>query len=339
MKKNLTSSAIDRQNIINNPYALEEIEKAIGIKGAIFEGILRFTKKQIAEFFEIDQRTVDNYLKRNKEELRKNGYEVLRGNRLKQFKLAIRKVVDNDTDFVTKTTALGIFDFRTFLNLGMLLKESNVAVELRQTILDIVIDTINKRSGGSTKYINQRDRDFVVTFFKNEDYRKGFTDALRDYVDMGNFKYPLYTDKIYKNIFREKADEYRKILKLSPKDDVRKSLYSEVLLLVSSFEYGFTELLKAEYCKKQRKLSAWEAEAIFQYFVTQPHWKPLVEDARSKMASRDLCFRDALHLQLEEYLSTVSREDFEKFLGSSSMNVEEQLQQFQDVFKRLKERK
>jgi hypothetical protein len=31
---------------------------------------------------------------------------------------------------------------------------------------------------------------------------------------MGNFKYAVYTDKIYVSIFREKSKEYRKILRL-----------------------------------------------------------------------------------------------------------------------------
>jgi len=33
MSKNLTNSPLERQNIMNNQYALIEIEKAIGIKG------------------------------------------------------------------------------------------------------------------------------------------------------------------------------------------------------------------------------------------------------------------------------------------------------------------
>jgi len=32
MKKDLTTSEVDRQNILNNPYALAEIEKAADIK-------------------------------------------------------------------------------------------------------------------------------------------------------------------------------------------------------------------------------------------------------------------------------------------------------------------
>lgn len=38
MRKDLTTSATDRQNVLNNPYALAEIEKAAGIQGIRFEG-------------------------------------------------------------------------------------------------------------------------------------------------------------------------------------------------------------------------------------------------------------------------------------------------------------
>lgn len=42
----------------------------------------------------------------------------------------------------TKTTVLGVFDFRAFLNMTMLLSESDKARALRQLMLDIVIDLI-----------------------------------------------------------------------------------------------------------------------------------------------------------------------------------------------------
>jgi hypothetical protein len=38
MNKVLTNSAIDRQNILSNPYAVAEIERAAGIRGIPFEG-------------------------------------------------------------------------------------------------------------------------------------------------------------------------------------------------------------------------------------------------------------------------------------------------------------
>lgn len=187
-KKDLTVSQVDRQNILNNPYALQEIEKATRIKGIPFEGKTVVLKEQVSAFFEVTPRTIDNYIEKFGEELRQNGYEVLRGNRLKSLKLEISRQGVNETDFVTKTTVLGVFGFRAFINIGMLIGESERARLLRQMILDIVIDTINQRSGGGTKYINQRDEDFLLSWFQEENYRKEFTDALKNYVDMGNFK-------------------------------------------------------------------------------------------------------------------------------------------------------
>ncbi|RZB31988.1 MAG: hypothetical protein SRB1_01607 [Desulfobacteraceae bacterium Eth-SRB1] len=338
MSKELTNSTIERQNILNNPYAVTEIQKAVDLRCIFFEDRNWLNKEQIASFFEITPRTIDNYLNKYESELRHNGYEVLQGIRLKKLKKAIIEQFGDEMDFITKTTTLGIFDFRAFLNIAMLLTESERARVLRQTILDIVIDTINQRTGGSTKYINQRDEDFIIAYFQEENYRKEFTNALRDYVDMGNFKYPMYTNKIYVSIFRENAQEYRRILKLHEKDKVRDTFYSEILDLVASYEYGFAKLLEATHAKWHRKLTSWDVDRLFEEFEKQPHWKPLVERARNKMASRDLAFRDALHLQLKEYIIPVQADEFERFLGEKSKELAERLEEAKDVFKRLKER-
>jgi hypothetical protein len=174
MKKDLTNSEIDRQNILNNPYALSEIEKAAGIQGIPFENKTVVLKEQVAAFFEVTTRTVENYLESHPDELGRNGYEVIVGKRLKELKLAIEGVDDPEMDFgiIKKTARLGVFDFRAFLNLAMLMRESERAALLRRVILDIVIDAINARTGGGTKYINQRDEDFVQSAFIEENYRQ-----------------------------------------------------------------------------------------------------------------------------------------------------------------------
>ena len=339
-KQDLTVSAIDRKNILNNPYALQEIEKAAHIRGIPFEGKTVVLKEQVAAFFEVNLRTVENYLSTHAEELAQNGYGVIRGKRLKEFKLRISENDVPETDFgnIAKAPQLGLFDFRAFLNMAMLMTESEPARLLRQAMLDIVIDTINQRTGGGTKYINQRDEDFVISYFQEENYRKEFTDALRDCVDMGNLKYALYTNKIYISIFKENAQEYRKILKLSKTEKVRETFYSEILDLISSYEYGFGEEIRAAFEKKGDKLSSWEVDALFGAFESMPLWKPMIEKARNKMASRDLAFRDALHHQLEEYVTPVQREDFERFLGAKSKELAERLEEAKNVMKRLKER-
>lgn len=340
MKKDLTNSEIDRQNILNNPYALSEIEKAAGIQGIPFEGKTVVLKEQVAAFFEVTVRTVENYLESYPDELGRNGYEVLKGKRLKDIKLAIRDAGVPEIDFgnLKATPQLGVFDFRAFLNLAMLMRESERAGLLRRAILDIVIDAINARTGGGTKYINQRDEDFIHSAFIEENYRQQFTDALRDCVAMGNFKYAVYTDKIYVSIFKEKAKDYRKVLRLEKKENVRDTFYSEILDLIAAYECGFADALQEAFKEKGAALSYHEVDAIFAKFERQAAWKPLIEKARNKMASRDLAFRDALHLQLQDYITPLQRDEFERFLGEKSMELAERLEQAKDVMKRLKER-
>ena len=340
MSKDLTNSAVDRQNILNNPYALAEIEKAAGIRGIPFEGNTVVLKEQVAAFFEVTLRTVENYLEQNADELARNGYEVLKGKRLTTLKLAIQAQCDPETNFgiTAKTVRLGVLDFRAFLNLAMLMTESERAGLLRKAILDIVIDTINRRTGGGTKYINQRDEDFIQSVFIEENYRRQFTGALKDCVDMGNFKYALYTDKIYVSIFREKAQEYRRVLRLEAQANVRDTFYSEILDLIASYECGFAAILQKESQTKGHKLTSWEVDHLFGKFEALPHWKPLIEKSRNKMASRDLAFRDALHLQLKDYVTPLQREEFERFLGEKSKELAERLEEAKDVMKRLKER-
>ena len=59
----------------------------------------------------------------NEEELKHNGYVLCKGKMLKEFKLRFA----HEIDFASKTTQLGLFDFRSFLNIGMLLYDSDKA--------------------------------------------------------------------------------------------------------------------------------------------------------------------------------------------------------------------
>lgn len=341
MSKDLTCSRIDRQNILNNELALQEIQKSANIKGIFFEDKICLTKSMVAAFFDVESRTIERYVSDNADELMKNGYEILRGQRLKTFINCAQEqyVPDiNVGNISNRTPQLAIFDFRAFLNISMLLTESENARILRQLVLDIVIDLVNQKTGGGTKFINQRDKDFIATYLQEENYRKEFTDALRDYVDMGNAKYAIYTDKIYQSIFREKSREYREILNLKKNDKVRDTLYSEILNLVASYECGLAVLLKEQSEDIGRKLNNWETDDVFKAFELLPHWKPLIHRARIKMASRDLALRDAFHNQLKEYIQPLESEEYYRFLGAEGDEIEKLMIENQAVLKRLKER-
>ena len=99
------------------------------------------------------------------EVIHSNGYVVLCGQALTSLKEIISEMYVPEIDFgnIKMSPQRGDFDFRAFLNLAMLVVESDRARTLSRMMLDIVIDTINLRAGGGTKYINQQDEDFIHT--------------------------------------------------------------------------------------------------------------------------------------------------------------------------------
>jgi hypothetical protein len=333
--KDLTNSNIERQNILNNKYALQRIQDYIGMPGMMFDGEFKFTKLMVSQFFDIDERTLERYLEQYQDELKHNGYVLIRGKALKELNLQFAPVINVGS----KTTQLGLFNFRSLLILAMLLKESDNAQLLRSKILDIVIDTINERTGGGTKFINRRDPNYFPSALQESNYRKDFTSALSRFVNMGNYKYSLYTDKIYQSIFKENAKEYKQILKLTNDENARDTMYAEVLNSIASFETGLAYEIEKRSNELNRKLEPVEVDKIFNDFSQHPQQHPYIEDARIKMASRDLHFRDALHMKLEEYIQSVTPSDFERFLGEQSVNFEKQLEEAKDVLKRLKQSK
>ena len=115
MIQDLTSSQIDRQNILNNKYALQSIRQSLDITPIEYKGVFYLTKQMVADFYEVDIKTITRCLDENESELRFNGYIVLQGNDLKDFKLSGLK----DINVPKNTPQLGIFDFRSFLNIGI----------------------------------------------------------------------------------------------------------------------------------------------------------------------------------------------------------------------------
>lgn len=337
MAKDLTTSQLDRQNILNNELAIDEVQEKSGVEGIEWEGKLYVTREMTAEFFQVDIRTIGRYIEQNNEELTRNGYVVLKGKKLKEFISAVRNS-GKDIYVPTKTTVLGVFDFRAFLNLAMLISESDRARALRQMMLDVVIDLINRKTGGGTKYINQRDKDFVFAQIQEDNYRRQFTDALKKYVVDNRYKYAHFTDMIYVSIFREKAAEYKKILDLKANDKVRDTFYSEILDIIAAYESGLAEAIEKEYERLGHILTFEEVEALFKKFEEMSLWKPLIQRGRVKMASRDMALRDAFHYQLAEYIKPLDQEEYKKFLGATGDELEKLMDENKEVLKRLKER-
>lgn len=338
MAKDLTVSRIDRQNILNNELAVEEIHNSVEIKSVPWNEKFYLTKELIAAYFNVDIRTIERYISAFGEELKANGMEILKGKKLESFICAYDDTFATDINVGHKIRSMTVFDFRAFLNMSMLLSESEKARALRQLMLDIVIDLINRKTGGGTKYINQRDKDFVFSSLQEDNYRRQFTDALKNYVEDDRYKYAHFTDLIYVSIFKERAKEYKKILDLKASEKIRDTFYSEILDIIAAYESGLAEAIKRESEQLGRALSRHEAEELFQKFENMALWKPLIQRGRVKMASRDMALRDAFHYQLSEYIQPLDKDDYQKFLGAAGDELERLMQENQAVLKRLKER-
>lgn len=332
----LNTSAIERNNVLNNKFAVKEIQKVIPVKGFAFDGEQYLTTKQVADYFEINTRTIERLVEEYSEELKNNGYLILTGERLQRLK----KVPDINVGNLggIYTPKVGLFPIRAFLNIAMLLSGSKKAKELRGAMLDIVVDVVNKRAGGNVKFINQRDDTYIIAAYYNEGYHKDFIDALTNYVDAGRAKYPNYTDKIYKEIFCENTNEYKRILDLAKNDKARETMYSEVITAISSFEIGIADKLKEYFKRYNRKLTRDEVNQAFEEVAKMPTMRPMIDMARMKMASLDRALRNVEHPSIARYELPVNQVDFERFLGEKSRELSRRIEENQDVLKRLKEK-
>ncbi len=92
--KDLTVSNIERQNVLNNRFAIDNIQKHLDISGMLFDGEYRFTKKMVADFYELEERTIERYIEQHSDELSANGYVLCKGKLLKELKLQFAPVIN-----------------------------------------------------------------------------------------------------------------------------------------------------------------------------------------------------------------------------------------------------
>lgn len=331
MSKDLVHSQVDRQNILNNSYAIEQIQKELPLTGYLWQAEIVFTIDSVSNIFDVDTRTIQRIIEANRDELAQNGFRILSGDTLSAFRESGYKI----SPLIRN---LSLFTIRSVLDIAMLLTTSERAKEIRQKILDITMNVLQSRTNGNTQFINQRDPNFLEISYQNETGRKNFTNALNSYVDMGLYKYEFFTNKVYQCIFLEKAKEYQRVLRLSTRTKLRDTMYTEVLLCITAVERGAAYELEKKYKELNRKLTKEEASLVIQSLSEHPSTKTFIEQARTKMASRDLSFRDAEHKKLQNYITSVDPDDFERFLGNKSKSLEQQIREHRAIFLRLKDK-
>jgi hypothetical protein len=285
MQNSIDKSKVSRDNILNNQLAINEMQGQIDVPGVVIDSQYYITTRQVADYFDVTTRTIEQVINNHREELQESGYRILSSRELNALRAAgVTEKNFGNLDFVPR---LAVFNFKAFLNIGILLTGSEKAKILRNLVFNTAIEVVNRKAGGNTKFINQRDENYIIATYYNEGYRQEFVDALKEYVEAGNTKYPKYTDKIYRCIFKENAKEYKSILDLSKKDRVRETMYAEVITAISGFETSIAANIKNKSVSLGRLLNRNEVDKIFQKVSSDPMAKPYVEMARTKMASLD----------------------------------------------------
>lgn len=83
--------------------AVREIQKTLNWSGVSYLDDVFFTKSQVARIFAVSEQTIERLTSANGNELKDNGYTLLKGIKLNEFKKLNSGLLNNEG---TKTTGL-----------------------------------------------------------------------------------------------------------------------------------------------------------------------------------------------------------------------------------------
>lgn len=128
---------------VSHDAASDVLSKAKALVFALWQGTGAAITEQMAEYYEVPVDAIQSVLRRHRDELESDGLIILRGKALKEARF-IMNLAPDTADFETvnmtaskKIRNLTIWTPRAALRLGMLLRDSKVAKEVRNVLLDV----------------------------------------------------------------------------------------------------------------------------------------------------------------------------------------------------------
>jgi len=113
---------------------------------ALWQGTGAATTQQMAEYYEVPVDAIESVLRRNRDELESDGVNTLKGGDLKAFRYHSVNLTES-----SKTARVTIWTPRAALRLGMLLRDSEVAKQVRNVLLDVA-QTAEPRDTGNVQH-------------------------------------------------------------------------------------------------------------------------------------------------------------------------------------------
>lgn len=211
---------------------------------------------QVANYYEVSKKSIQTIVERHRDELENDGVMVLKGEKLKDFKKKLTDLHGADQLPIGKRSAnLTILTKRAMLRIGMLLTTSDIAVKVRNYLLNLEENsTLEQKKWAIQREVGKIDR-------------KRMTTAIKEYIPESphkRFMYPNYTNLVYKILFGKNAKTIREERGLTKSSELTRDNFSEeelklidecetiiTALLSLSFSYDYIkEQLENKYCKK-----------------------------------------------------------------------------------------
>ena len=136
-----------REQMASRIEVLDKVKKIITLPNTDF-----MTTKMVAEYYDVDKTVIEKTVERNRQELNTDGLSLKNRENLLTDNMSVKTkrggfdILNKEGQVIESGSNKGILLFpkRATLKVGMLLRDSEVAKEIRNRLLDIIQDTEDK---------------------------------------------------------------------------------------------------------------------------------------------------------------------------------------------------
>lgn len=139
-----------REQMIERVEVLDRVKELILLPNTEFA-----TTEQVAIYFEVGLEAIQSLIKDNRDELIANGFGIRR-------RKEILNVLKEQLEITIPNRGMNLFPKRAILNVAMLLRNSEVAREIRTRLLDIVQDVSEGKDNIIENVINEIDKEIKL---------------------------------------------------------------------------------------------------------------------------------------------------------------------------------
>lgn len=142
--KEIIDSKEKREELVNHIEVLDKIKIIPYFPKGLFVGI-----NHASNYYKTSPSTIQSLLERHKDEFIKDGVKKIRGEELRNYQIDVKEnnILDNQGNYFigNKTRSYTIIPKRALLRIGMLLKKSEIAKQVRQYLLEVEEITTNEQ--------------------------------------------------------------------------------------------------------------------------------------------------------------------------------------------------